>query len=117
MKRLILFIVATVSVSLAQASADLDLRNADRVSCTTVGRGTFNLVDLQSEKPRYVRSASNLINVLQVEKNTMIYVHPNGSIETLEFGEAQYSDGQLSGYRVKLSEDSGESQTMRCSVF
>lgn len=117
MKKVILFALAAVSVSFAQAAEDLDLRNADRVSCTTAGRGTFNIVGLQSETPRYVLSASNLINVLHVGRSTMTYVHPNGSIETLEFGKAQYSEGQVSGYRVELSEDSGESQTVRCSVF
>lgn len=115
MKKIILLIMAVSSVSFAE-SAGLDLREANRISCQTSGRGTFNLVDLQSDAG-FVGSRRHAMEVMHLGRSTITYVHPNGSIETLELGEAEYSSGQISGYRTTLSDDSGQSQSVRCSVF
>ena len=115
MKKIILLVMAVSSVSFAQ-SADLDLREASRISCKTSGRGTFNLVDLKSDAG-FVGSRRHAMEVMHLSRSTITYVHPNGSIETLELGEAEYSSGQISGYRTTLSDDSGQSQSVRCSVF
>ena len=114
MKKVFLLIMAVSSVSLGQAK-DLDLREANRISCSTTGRGSFNLVDLKSEAG-FVGSRRHAMEVMHLGRGTITYVHPSGSVETLDFGQAEYSSGQLSGYRVSLSDDSGQSQSVRCSV-